>query len=246
MSVGHREEPRASGTLADRGPLTLSAVLLLVGFVLNAIQRSLLHPTGAEDDHEAIFTAYAASEAWVATHLAEFVLVLVAFAGLLVLCGALRPETPYLALLAAGAIIATSATWAVLQAVDGVTLKQTVDAWVAASGTEKAARFADAETARWIEWGLQSYFRVMLGLAFLLVGAAAVVSRLISRWLGVLLMVGGLLSLALGFSVGYEGLESGFQDSMGLAFQVVVLAFIVGLLIVSRRAPTPRTHAASA
>ncbi|HEX6758632.1 MAG TPA: hypothetical protein VF086_09530, partial [Propionibacteriaceae bacterium] len=139
MSVRHREEPRPGGTSVDRGALALSGVLLLGGFVVNAIQRRLLHPTGAEDDHEAIFTEYAASDAWVATHLAEFVLILVALAGLLVLCGALRPEMPYLAVLAAGAIIATGAIWAVLQAVDGLTLKQAVDAWVAASETEKTS-----------------------------------------------------------------------------------------------------------
>jgi hypothetical protein len=245
MSVSHREEPRASGTSADRGALTLSGALLLVGFVVNAIQRMLLHPSGAEDDHEAIFTEYAESDVWVATHFAEFVLVLVAFAGLLVLCRALRRETPYLALLAGGAIIATGATWAVLQAVDGVTLKQAVDAWVAASGTEEATRFADAETARWIEWGLQSYFRVLLGVAFLLLGSAAVMSRLVPSWLGVLLVVGGLLSLAVGFSVAYAGLESGFQDAVGIALQLVVLVFIVGLLVVGRRAREPGTRAAS-
>src|SRR5215211_7139689 len=228
-----------------RRPLTLSGTLLVVGFVVNGIQRMIWHPTGEEDDHEAIFTEYANSDAWEATHLAEFVLVLVAFAGLLVLCRALRRETPYLALLAAGAIIATGATWAVLQAVDGVTLKQAVDAWVAASGTEEATRYADAETARWIEWGLQSYFRVLLGVAFLLLGAAGVVSRLVPSWLGVLLVVGGLLSLAIGFSIGYQGLESGFQDAVGIAFQLVVLVFIVGLLVVARRAREPGTRAAS-
>src|ERR687895_2074343 len=245
MGVGHREEPRATGTSADRGALTLSGALLLVGFVVNAIQRMLLHPTGAEDDHEAIFTEYADSDVWVATHLAEFVLILVALAGLLVLCRALRPETPHLALLAAGAIIASAATWAALQGVDGVTLKQAVDAWAAASGTEQATRFADAETVRWIEWGLQSYFRVLLGVAFLLLGAAAVVGRLIPGWLGVLLVVAGLLSLAVGVSVGYAGLESGFQDAIGIAFQLVVIVFVVGLLVVGRRAVEPGSRAAS-
>jgi hypothetical protein len=244
MSVNQRDESRASGTSVDRRALTLSGVLLLVGFVVNAIQRRIWHPTGEEDNHEAIFTEYAASE-WVATHFAEFLLVLVALAGLLVLCGPLRRETPYLALLAAGAIIASGGTWTALQAVDGVTLKQTVDAWVATSGTDKATRFADAETVRWIEWALQSYFRVLLGVAFLLVGAAAVVSRLVRSWLGVLLMVGGMLSLALGFSVGYEGLESGFQDVVGIAFQLVVLIFVVGLLVVSRRVREPGTSTAS-
>jgi len=243
MSVSRPEEPRARGTWADR-PLTLSGALLAVGFVVNAIQRMIWHPTGEEDDHEAIFTEYADSDAWIATHFAEFLLVLVALAGLLVLCRALRPETPYLALLAAGAFIAAGATWGVLQAVDGVTLKQAVDAWVAASGTEQAARFADAETVRWIEWGLQSYFRVLLGVGFLLLGAAAVVSRLVPSWLGMLLVVGGLLSLAVGFSVGYAGLESGFQDAIGIVLQLVVLVFIVALLVVGR-AREPGTRAAS-
>ena len=80
----------------------------------------LLHPTGAEDDHEAIFNEYTDShdheaifneymdsDVWVATHLAEFLLMLTAIAGLFVLCRALRAETRYLALLAAGAIIAS-------------------------------------------------------------------------------------------------------------------------------------------
>jgi hypothetical protein len=226
--------------------LTLSGALLLGGFVVNAIQRMLLHPTGAEDDHEAIFTEYAESDVWVFTHFAEFVLLLVAFAGLLVLCRAMRPETPYLALLAAGAIIASSATWAVLQGVDGVTLKQSVDAWAGASGAEEATRFADAESVRWIEWGLQSYFRVLLGIAFLLLGAALVLSRLIPSWLGVLLVVAGLLSLAVGVSVGYAGLESGFQDAVGIALQLALLAFIVGLLVVGRRGREPGARAAGA
>jgi hypothetical protein len=224
--------------------LTVSGALLLGGFVVNAVQRMLLHPTGEEDNHEAIFAEYAASGAWVATHLAEFVLVLVALSGLLVLCHALQRETPYLALLATGAIIASAGAWAVLQAVDGVTLKQNVDAWAAAAEIEKPTRFADAETTRWIEWGVQSYFRVLLGVAFVLVGAAAVVSRLLPNWLGVLLAVGGLLSLAIGVSIGYEGLESGFQDMVGIALQLVVLAFGIGLLVVGRRAREPDTSAA--
>jgi hypothetical protein len=59
------------------------------------------------------------------------------------------------------------------------------------------------------------------------------------------LVVSGLLSLAIGFSVGYEGLESGFQEPVGIALQLVVLVFIIGLLVVSRRAREPRTRGAS-
>jgi hypothetical protein len=221
--------------------LTLSGALLLSGIAVNAVQRMIFHPAGEEDNHEAIFTEYAASDAWVATHVAEFVLVLVALAGLLVLGHALGRETPYLALLAAGALIASGAVWTALQAVDGITLKQTVDAWVAASGPEKATRYADAETTRWMEWGLQGYFRILLGMAFLLLGLAIIGSRLVRSWLGVLLAVGGLMSVATGFSIGYEGLEGRFQDAVGIAVQFVVLAFSVGLLVASRRDREPST-----
>ena len=241
MSVGHGGEPRAGEPGTERA-LTLSGALVLVGLVVNAIQRMALHPAGAEDDHEAIFTEYAASDVWVATHFAELVLVLMAFAGLLVLCRALHPDAPYLAALTAGALIVTSATWTALQGVDGVTLKQAVDAWAAASGTEQAARFADAENIRWIEWGLQSYFRVLLGIALLLLGAATFVSRIVPTWLGALLVVAGVLSLVVGVSVGYAGLESSFQDAVALAFPLVVLAVGAGLLVVGRRGHEPGTR----
>ena len=58
-------------------------------------------------------------------------------------------------------------------------------------------------------------------------------------------MVAGLLSLVIGISVSYAGLESSFQDALGIAFQLVVVAFIVGLLAVRRRDIEPDTRAAS-
>ena len=97
----------------------------------------------------------------------------------------------------------------------------------------------------WIEWGLQSYFRVVLGVALLLVGAAPAASRLVPTWLGALLAVAGLLSLTVGISVGYAGFESSFQDAVAMAFQLVFLVFAVGLLVVGRRAREPGTSAAS-
>jgi hypothetical protein len=71
------------------------------------------------------------------------------------------------------------------------------------------------------------------------------VSRLVPTWLGVLLVVAGPLSLAVGISVGYAGLESGFQDAVGIALQLAFLVFIVGLLFVGRRARERGTRVAS-
>jgi hypothetical protein len=134
-----------------------------------------------------------------------------------------------------GALIGTVTAFAILQGLDGIALKQNVNAWVAASGAEKDLRFDDAETVRWLEWGLQSYFRVLLGLSLLLSGAAVLVSRLIARWLGCLLILAGALSLAVGVDVGYAGLESGLQDVVSPASQLLLLIGAVGILVAGVR-----------
>ena len=143
--------------------------------------------------------------------------------------------TTHQALLAAWAITATAAVWAALQAVDGVTLKQAVNAWAAASGTDERPASPTPKPFA----GPNGAFRatlVLLGVALLLLGAASVLSRLVPTWLGVLLALGGLLSLVVGISVSYAGFQSAFQDAVTIAFQLVALAVGIGLLVAGRRA----------
>lgn len=72
---------------------------------------------------------------------------------------------------------------------------------------EKSARFGDAEAVRWAEWGLQSYFRLLLGLTFVLFGAAAARSGIVARWVGRAGIVAGSLYAAIGVAVGHTGFE---------------------------------------
>jgi hypothetical protein len=213
------------------GELRLAGWLSVGGLVLNAVS-TVFHPAGAEDNHEVIFTQYANSDPWIAVHIGQFVGVLLALGGLLVVCNALRAagQSRLLSHLAAAAAVATAASWAILQGLDGVGLKQAVDAWQTASGTEKAMRFAGAEIVRWLEWGFQSYFRVLLGLTFMLAGAAIVAGRLVAGWLGWVAVLAGLLCVAIGVDVGYSGLASGLQDVLNVAFLLVVFVFAFGLL----------------
>jgi hypothetical protein len=161
-----------------RREFTLSGVLMLGGFALNAVVTVALHPSGEEGDREAIFAEYADGGAWVATHLGQFAGVLLGLAGLFVLARAMRLEAPHLAAFAAAGAVITAATWAVAQAVDGVALKHAVDAWADASRPEEASRFAAAESVLWTDWGVQSYFRVLYALTLTLLGVAVAVSRL--------------------------------------------------------------------
>ena len=87
--------------------------------------------------------------AWVAGHLVQFAGILLGLAELFVLARARRPEAPHLAALAGAGAVATAATWALAQAMDGVALKQAVDAWVDAPPADEATRFGNAETVLW-------------------------------------------------------------------------------------------------
>lgn len=212
----------------ERGLLRLAGGLLVAGLLIFAVVTSVFHPSHEENNHPVIFGKYADSDAWVAVHFAQFVGVLIALGGFLVLHRLLevRGRTPVLARLALGATIATAAVWAVLQAIDGTALKQAAEAWAGASGAEKSARFGDAEAVRWAEWGLQSYFRLLLGLTFVLFGAAAVRSGIIARWAAAAGIAAGLLYAAVGVAVGHTG----FEKPGGPIVQLLMLTFVVGVL----------------
>ena len=221
-------EPRPAG-------VSVAGALVAGGWAL-AVVATLFHPGGHEDDHPVIFAKYADSGPWVAVHLAQFVGVLVALGGVVVLHHVLKTSgwSSMLGRLAAGSAVATAAVWAVLQGLDGVALKQAVDAWQSAPAGQASLGFASAETVRWLEWGFQSYFRVMLGVTFLLSGSALLAGRVLGRSVGWVAVVAGLMSMAIGIDVGYSGLASGLQDVLGLAFLVAGLAFAVGLMVTGR------------
>jgi hypothetical protein len=225
---------------SDRQLLRSSGALLLGGLIFNVVVTVLFHPGGKEDVHEDVFARYAGSAAWEWVHFAQFIGVLASLGGLIVLHQVLRSRAPRLSAFAAGMTVATAAVWAVLQAVDGVTLKQAVDAWVAAEGPERAVRLGDAEVVRWTEWGLQSYFRVTLGAALLMFGATILATRLLAAWNGWLAALTGILSVAVGVDVAYSGLESGFQQLAVPGFLLLMLALGIGVLVAGARG---REHA---
>src|SRR5207237_7587851 len=153
--LGLRRTPRSErggGVMVDRKILRLSAVLLAVGFFFYVL-IGLLHPDGPANNHRVVFAEYASSSSWTAVHLGQFAGMAVIIAGLLVLYFALHFPTGVAASVARlGAVPAAVALGlcGVLQAAAGVALKQAVDAWANAPDAEKAARFASAETIRWL------------------------------------------------------------------------------------------------
>jgi hypothetical protein len=232
--------------MIDRNTLRLSAVLLVVGFIFY-VMVGLLHPGGPANNHPAVFAVYGSSASWTAVHLGQFVGMAVIIAGLLVLYFALDLRAGGAAWVARlGAVSAAVALglYGVLQAVDGVALKQAVDAWVSAPEAEKAARFASAETIRWLEWGTRSYQCFMFGLSLILLGSAVALTARLPRAIGYLMGLSGLGYIVQGWVLGSEGF-SGTDTFAILGGYVLILAWIIWLVVVawrtkeSFRAPTP-------
>jgi hypothetical protein len=231
---------RTDSVRAERNPLRLAAALLLAGVLVTAI-AGFLHPEGADaNNHESIFAIYAASQSWTAVHLGQFIGMGIITCGLVALFFALDAREGVelwlnrLALLLAGIALAL---YAVLQAVDGVGLKQAVNAWAAAANGDKAMRFDAAETIRWLEWAVRSYHSYVFGLALVMFGVVIVVLRTISRLVGYLMTLSGLCYLAQGWIIGTSGFSSANQIPTLLGI-VSILVWSIWLFIAALRGKT--------
>ena len=216
--------------------LRLSATLLLVGQLLYIVVTQF-HTGGDANDHPAIFAAYAGSGIWTAVHLGQFAGMAILLAGLLALFFALDVQAGtarWAGRFGAASAVAALALYGVLQAVDGVALKQAVNAWASAPEAEKAARFASAEAIRWLEWGVRSYQDFALGLALLLFAAAQVRTAWVPRPIAHLMGLSGLAYLVQGWVAGSEGFSPTQSVAIVLAW-VLSLVWMIWLVVVAWR-----------
>lgn len=236
--------------MADRSGLRLAATLLLIGLLLYAV-GTVLHVmidaavnSSSGNDHPAVFRAIAAGGYWTAAHLIQFLGIALLTAGMLVLFFALNiaAGAPMWAnRLGAVAAVGALALAGVVYAVDGVALKQAVDAWAQAPAAEKAARFAAAESIRWLEWGTRSYQTFMLGFALVLFATAIVLTGRIPRAIGYVMGLSGLVSFVVGWQEGVEGFAPSTNGPLML-WAVLLLVFITWLLVVAwRMKESPRS-----
>jgi hypothetical protein len=217
-----------------------SAALMFFGFLFYVLV-SLFHVDGVNaNDHPGSFALYAASSVWTAVHLGQFVGRALILIGLLCLFFALETRSTVAQFAAISAVV-TLALYGVLQGVDGIALKQAVDGWVSAAEAEKAIRFANAESVRWLEWGVRSYESFTLGLTFILF--AIVLARLASIPRAIIYLMGlsGLAYITQGWVVGSEGFSS-HNTLPSLAGYILMLAWSLWLLVVAMREDLSRSR----
>jgi Domain of unknown function (DUF4386) len=120
--------------------------------------------------------------------------------------------------------------------VDGVALKQAVNAWASAPDAEKAAHFASAEAIRWLEWGMRSYQDFALGLTLLLCAAAVLRTGGVPRPIAYLIGLSGLTYLMQAWVAGSEGFSPAQSVAIVLAW-ILSLAWMIWLAVVACRMP---------
>ncbi len=203
---------RSSQPALATGALSVAAAAAVIG-PLGYVVVTLFHPPGAPaNDHPAVFREYAMSQSWIAIHLLQLAALVLSLIGIAGLAGSilwLRDHGRLLALYALGFAGASIPSAIILQAVDGITQKRMVDAWLAAGGTVGSASFAAAEAVRWLEEGVNAAFSLTLGVAVILLGAAMVRGALYPRWVG---WIGGVIGIGV-FIQALLVAETGFSPA---------------------------------
>jgi hypothetical protein len=229
--------------MADRSLLRLSATLVVIGELLFALVTALFHPDGDANNHPLVFAEYASSASYTAVHFVQFVFMAVLLLGLLVLSFALNVRSGALGWVgrfSAVSVVVALPLYGVVQAVDGVALKHAVDAWANAPEAEKAIRFANAETVRWLEWGANQYQIFMFALALILLATVIVGTARVPRAIGYLMGLAAIPSFVQSLVIGTEGfsviLLAGSLSVVGLP---LMLTWSIWLLIVAWRMKEP-------
>jgi hypothetical protein len=223
--------------MTDYKLLRLSAALVFMSSLVSIV-GTILHPSREDpNNYTAVFSEYAHSSNWTAVHLIQFVGLASLIAGLLVLFFALNlteGTLRWVGIFGSLSAVVTLAVSGVQYAVDGVALKQAVDAWASASAAEQVARLASAEAIRWLEWGAAGYADMLMGLTLVLLGIAIVGSARISWLVGVLMGLSGLGFIAKGWVLSTVGFAP-IGAAPSTAAQILMGAVTLGLLMVAWR-----------
>ena len=211
----HRNASKAGATCAVAG-----AASLCVGTYLHPMEANPNEPVAA-------FTEYAADNFWVSSHLIQLAGVALMMAALLYLTTVLEARRgPGIARVAAGGAIASLALAAALQAVDGIALKNLVDAWAAAPASQKGEVFHAAFAVRQIEVGLASMSILSFGLTATLYGVALIGARIYPTWLAALAMASGISMIVSGVVMAYSGF-SGLSMAINMSASAILLIWML-------------------
>jgi hypothetical protein len=125
----------------------------------------------------------------------------------------------------------------VLVILDGVAAPQLAQEWAAAAPGDKAVALGLAHANETINFALASLFNlVFAGATFILFGLAVALSDVYSRWLGWVVLVAGVGSIAAGLIQAFTGEPTDASRGLTIAGPTVITLWllVVGILLVRK------------
>ena len=235
------DRPQPDGTPGNRY-YRLGATLGVVGALL-LIAGTMAHPMVSDANNAAdAFAAYAATSrpTWVSAHLAQLAGVAGMVVAMVLLVWAVAGTAATGSRLMTMCGTATVAVTAVLQAVDGIALKATVDLWSQAAAADRSALFAAAQAVRHVEIGLDAMFSLALAATTLLFGLVLLRGSRGRRALGAVALVTAVIASAAGILFGLRGFSTTAMN-MGAASGVLGIALSSTASVWSWRRTSRRT-----
>jgi hypothetical protein len=220
--------------MIDRKSLRFSAILLVVGVVMFILVTVLFHPGGIPNDDAGTFRAYANSTYWYLIHTIQFAGNVIIILGLLALFSALNVKSGLVGVLnrfAAYSAVASLAFFAAVYAVDGIALRETIDAWLNAPPPAQSAYFAVAEGIRVLEWGVRSFSDYLTGLSLVLFATVITLTARISRPVGYIMGLTGLGFIARGYTYGLTITTAVYSNPPSINEALTIFVIDLGLLV---------------
>jgi Domain of unknown function (DUF4386) len=225
----------------------IGSVAGIVGALL-AMVGNLVHPATPTDDPQGVARTIADSQLWVADHLAIVVGLILMLAALVAIADPIRDGLPgALARLGSVAAVAGITVGLVLVTLDGLAAKQLAEAWAAAPPDEQAAALRLVLAEETINFALAALFNILFaGVTFILYGLAVAWSRVYPRWLGWVVVVAGIGSVAAGLVQAYAGESTTVTRVLTIVLPTVITLWLAGMSTLLLKAPAPEPELAAA
>ena len=220
--------------MIDRKLLRFSAILLVVGVVMFILVTVLFHPGGIPNDDAGTFRVYANSTYWYLVHALQFAGNVIIVLGLLALFSGLNVKSGPVGVLnrfAAYSAVASLAAFAAVYAVDGIALREAIDAWLSAPPPTQSAYFAVAEGLRVLEWGVRSFSDYLTGLSLVLFATVIMLTARISRPVGIIMGLTGLGFIVRGYTYGLTITTGLYSNPPAINEALTIFVIDLGLLV---------------
>jgi hypothetical protein len=199
---------------------------------------NLVHPETPIGDPAGTAAAIAASDVWVPIHLAIVVGITLMLGGLVALGRSVRGQVARsLARLGEPAAVAGVAVGLTLIIIDGVAAHRLAIEWAAAPADRRETALAAVATIETLSLALVSLFNLLFaGTAFTLFGLAVAASDNYPRWLGLLVVLGGLDAIAAGIIQAMAGESSEATRLLAVIGPTIITLWLTAMGLLMLRA----------